>query len=159
MRRAARMLGPGRMRVLGGMGGLLACGAAGVAVAVSPKPAGAPLTPPVDASKPLDAQGQGHPSATPTPSPSAGACAATTSLDPAVQAALRDLRAATTRAERTAVMQRLTADQRQQVTALARAQGRPGASGCGAGAPEQLIQPSIVNGQATAPPVTNSYVS
>lgn len=143
------MLGPGRMRLLGGLGGVLACGAAGVAVAVSPKPAGAPLTPPVDASKPVDAQ-----AAAATPSP--GLCAvAPAPVDAAVVAGLRDLRAATTRVERNAVLQRLTADQRQQVTALMRS----GSSGCAAGTPEPMIQPDVVTGVASAAPVTTSYVS
>ena len=49
------MFGPGRMRVLGGVGGLVVCGVAGVTVAASPKPAGAPLNPPVDPPRTADA--------------------------------------------------------------------------------------------------------
>ncbi len=109
------------MRVLGGIGGLLAC-----------------------------ANGTGM--------------AATAPVDPAVIAALHDLRAATTRAERTAVLQRLTPDQRQQLVALQRNGARtstPAAAtaSCPGPSQEPMIQPEVVGGLPTAPPLTNSYVS
>ena len=152
------------MRVLGGIGGLLACGAAGVAVAASPKPAGAPLTPPVDPAAPVGA----HANATPSPTACAVAngtgMAATAPVDPAVTAALHDLRAAITRAERTAVLQRLTPDQRQQLVALQRNGTRtstpaPATVSCPGPSQEPMIQPEVVGGLPTAPPLTNSYVS
>lgn len=144
----ARRLGPSHMRVAGAVGGVVACVGAGVAVASSPKPAGAPLNPPVDTSLAVDRS-------TPSPSPTAApACA----VDPKLQAALLQLRAAMTRAERQAILRGLTADQRQQLTALA-----SGANSCGPGSgaaePMPTIEPSVVDGAPTAPPITTSYVS
>src|SRR5579864_2649600 len=113
------------MRVLGGLGGLVACGVAGVAVAASPKPAGAPLQPPVDPSAPLSratpsleaASGGLVIPATPVCSASRGS-QMQTALDPSLKAVLTQLRAATTRAQRLAILQGLTPDQRMQVAAL-----------------------------------------
>jgi hypothetical protein len=90
---------------------------------------------------------------------------ATLPVDPAVLTALQDLRAATTKAERTAVLQRLTPDQRQQLVAIQRSGSRapaaaaPAAASCPAPSQEPMIQPEVVGGLATAPPITNSYVS
>lgn len=153
------------MRVLGGIGGLLACGAAGVAVAASPKPAGAPLTPPVDPAAPVGAHATATPSSTGCAVANGTGMAATAPVDPAVTAALHDLRAATTRAERTAVLQRLTPDQRQQLAALQRNGNRaaatpaPATVSCPGPSQEPMIQPEVVGGLPTAPPLTNSYVS
>lgn len=150
------------MRVLGAVGGVVACAGAGVAVAASPKPTGAPLNPPVEVA-----------AAAATPAPSAGACgvnrpemAGTPQLDPSLLAVVQQLRAATTRAQRQAILRGLTADQRQQITALQR--GRAGAAGGGAqqGAcdsgpaqPLPTIQPDVVAAGPGAVPITNSYVS
>jgi hypothetical protein len=151
MRQVARRLGASHMRVLGGLGGLIACAGAGVAVAASPKPGAAPLTPPVNPAAALD---RPAPAASPAPCATNGTGVATTSGDPVVTAALRDLRAAQTSADRQLVLRRLSPDQRQQVTALMRARPQP-TPGCGA----PMIQPEVVSGGPTAPPITNSYVS
>jgi hypothetical protein len=147
----ARRLGPSHMRVLGALGGVVACAGAGVAVAANPKPGDAPLNPPVAASAVAPN------SATPAPACDAGE-------DPAIAAAVGEIRAASGAAERRAVLRGLTADQRQQVTALLRGSGgaTPASGPCGAAAPAQpmpTIQPDVVAAGPTAAPVTNSYVS
>jgi hypothetical protein len=158
MQKIARRLGASHLRVAGAVGGMVACVGAGVAVAASPKPSGAPLTPPVDTSVAVDR-------ATPSPCATDPAGMATTPTDPALQAALQQLRAATTRAERQAVLRGLTADQRQQVTALLRrpaagaAAATPPPADCGVAQAEPIIQPDVVDAAPSAPPITNSYVS
>jgi len=149
MRRMARRLGPSHMKVLGALSGVAACAGAGAAVAASPKPAGAPLNPPVE---------QARAAATPAPSCSAPG------VDPAIAAAVQQLRAASTPAERRAVLRGLTADQRQQVTALVRgrAAAQPAAGSCGGAEPAQpmpTIEPDVVAAGPSAAPITNSYVS
>ena len=142
METIARRLGASHLRVAGAVGGVVACVGAGVAVAASPRPSGAPLTPPVNTSVAVD---RSTPSPPPCPTNPAGM--ATTPTDPALQAALQQLRAATTRAERQAVLRGLTADQRQQVTALMRrapATAGPAAA-CGGAQPEPMIQPDVVS--------------
>jgi hypothetical protein len=154
-------LGASHMRVLGGLGGVVACVGAGVAVAASPKPNGAPLTPPVDPAASLQ---RSTPSATASPTPCASSPAsAGASVDPAVSAALRSIAAAPTKAERQAILRSLTADQRQQVTALLRSRTQPTAgatpaaqAACGQ-AP--MIQPEVIAAAPSTTPVTNSYVS
>jgi hypothetical protein len=150
-------LGAPHMRALGGVGGLVACVGAGVAVAASPKPNGAPLTPPVD---PAAALQRSTPSASASPTPCAtapGTAGAT--VDPAVTTALQHIAAATTKAEKQAILRSLTADQRQQLTALQRSRTQttaPSASACGQ---PPMIQPEVVAATPDAPPLTNSYVS
>lgn len=166
MRRVVR-LGATHMRALGAVGGVVACVGAGVAVAASPKPSGAPLTPPVDPSASLNR-------ATPTPSPTATPCAVSASgarLDPALASALQQIAAAKTRADRQAVLSTLTADQRQQLMALMRARAQavnanggrantapmpPSGNAC---TQAPLIKPQVIAAAPSAPPVTNSYVS
>ena len=146
----ARRLGPSHMRVAGAVGGVVACVGAGVAVASSPKPAGAPLNPPVDTSLAVDRS---------TPSPSATAAPAC-GVDPQVEAALQQLRAAKTRAERQLILRGLAADQRQQVTALAAGADPCGSAGSAAAEPMPTIEPSVVDGGGpAAPPITSTYVS
>jgi hypothetical protein len=170
------------VRVLGGLGGLVACGVAGVAVAASPKPADAPLQPPVDPAAPLSR-------ATPSPqaatgglvipaTPVCGASRATQMqepIDPSLRAVVTQLRAATTRAQRLAILQDLTPDQRMQITALqprSRATGaaagarcRPGTADAGPTPPSSggdavpMIEPDVVAGGPTSAPATTSYVS
>jgi len=179
VQRVARALGPGRMRVLGGLGGLVACGVAGVAVAASPKPAGAPLQPPVDPAGPLS---RATPSARAATGglviPATPVCSASrgsqmqTPIDPSLRAVLAQLRAATTRAQRLAILQGLTPDQRMQITALqqrsraaAGARCRPGAADAAPTSPSSggdaapMIAPDVVAGGPTAAPDTSSYVS
>ena len=176
-RRATGGLGPGRIRVVGGLGGLLACGAAGVAVAASPKPADAPLKPPVDSATPL--QGGAHHGAAGAGGlviPATPVCAgARVALDPSLLPVVAQLRAASTRAQRLAILQALTADQRQQVVAYTRSRARSagessggaaqcrgavgGGSASGAASPAPVIQPDVVDGSPGEAPITNSYVS
>jgi hypothetical protein len=176
MRRTARVLGPGRIRVLGGLGGLLACGAAGVAVAAGPRPAGAPLKPPVDPAAPLggvahaDAAGTGGLVIPATPV-CGGAAAAGTALDPSLRSVIARLRAAPTRAQRLAILQALSPDQRQQVSAYLRSRARgagqaagpahctPGAGAGSSASAVPVIQPDVVDGSPSQAPVSNSYVS
>ena len=176
MQRVARGLGPGRMRVLGGLGGLVACGVAGVAVAAAPKPAGAPLQPPVDPHAPLS--GGAHVAA-PTGNSSGGlvipatpvctgAATGPSSVDTSLQPVLMQLRAAKTRAERMAILQGLTPDQRQQVTALLRSRSNsarctmaptPSPGDAAGTTPQPMIQPDVVADGPSPAPVSNSYVS
>jgi hypothetical protein len=182
IQRAARALGPGRMRVLGGLGGLVACGVAGVAVAASPKPADAPLQPPVDPTVPLSratpsaqaASGGLVIPATPVCSGPRGS-QMQTPIDPSLRAVVTRLRAATTRAQRLAILQGLTPDQRVQITALqqrsrvagaaAGARCRPGTAEAAPTSPSSggdaapMIEPDVVAGGPTPAPATTSYVS
>jgi hypothetical protein len=141
------------MRVAGAVGGVVACAGAGVAVASSPKPAGAPLNPPV-----------ARATASPSPSASAAASSAACAVNQTdLAATVAQLRAATTPAERRAILQGLSADQRQQVTAMLRGGVALVAPGCGGGAvavaPAPTIQPQVVSATPGATPITNSYVS
>jgi hypothetical protein len=154
------------MRVLGGAGGLLACGVAGVAVAVSPRPADAPLKPPADPSASLS-EGAPSPSAPggealviPATRPCSGSGVA---MDPSLRQVVEQLRSAPTRAARQAILQQLPADQRQQVVALLRNRTRTGGQ-CGGSAHSATgsvppVQPDVIDGGSSPPPVTNSYVS
>lgn len=169
MRRVTDSLGPGRMRVLGGVGALVACGVAGVTVAASPKPAAAPLKPPVDPAASLNGHDvQAAANATPgLVIPATPVCAASGSKAPATNSAalqpiLTQLRAATTRAQRLAILQGLTPDQRQQVTAMLgtrTARCTPSAVTPDTITQQPMIEPDIVNGGATPAPVTTTYVS
>ncbi|HXA30130.1 MAG TPA: hypothetical protein VN193_15430 [Candidatus Angelobacter sp.] len=160
MRRMARRLGASHMRIAGAVGGVVACVGAGAAVAASPKPGGAPLTPPVDTAVAVD-RSTPTPRASPTPCPVNVPGAAQTPVDPSLVPVLQQLRAATTAAARQAILRGLTADQRQQVTALMRrAPAAPApAAACGGAQPEPMIQPDVVSAAPSTAPITNSYVS
>jgi hypothetical protein len=147
MRRMARRLGASHMRAMGAIGGVVACAGAGVAVAASPKPPGAPLTPPVDTAVAAD---RSTPAATPC----------TTVVDQ-LASTVQQLRAATTRAQRQEILRGLTPDQRQQATAMLRDRsgGATPSAGCGAAQPEPMIQPDVVDAAPGGPAITNSYVS
>ncbi|HZS15249.1 MAG TPA: hypothetical protein VFC09_11680 [Candidatus Dormibacteraeota bacterium] len=136
-----RRMGRAHLRTIGAISGVAACAGAGVAVAASPKPSGAPLNPPV-------VQARATAAATPAPP-----CDATG--DPMVAQALDAFRAASSPAERRVALRGLTADQRQQVTALL----RQCASGSQVAEPLPTVQPDVVDAAPTAMPITNSYVS
>jgi hypothetical protein len=151
-----------RVKLVGGVGALVACGVAGVTVAASPKPPDAPLKPPVDPGTPLAAT-NAQAAARTTPGlviPATPVCA----VSPSLQPILAQLRAATTRAQRLAILQQLTPDQRQQVTAMLRMR----AARCRSDAaptpdantqPQPMIEPDVVSGDATPAPITTTYVS
>ncbi|TMC48696.1 MAG: hypothetical protein E6J14_11500 [Chloroflexi bacterium] len=179
--------GPGALKAVAGIGTVLVCGGAGAAVATDAKPSTAPLHPPANPSAAVDhaavaasASGLLIP---PTPvcqrssGGGAGATAGTGLVpavsDPAARAALQQLRAATTAAQRQAILQPLSPDQRMQLTALLRTAQRAGGGAApsgpcrgaaagepgGATDPSMSVTPNVVSAPATAAPVTSTYVS
>jgi hypothetical protein len=179
-------VGPGALKAVAGISTVLVCGGAGAAVAVDAKPSSAPLHPPANPSAAVDharadsASGLVIP---PTPvcrrstgggvSAKAGAAPPSPVSDPALLAALQQLRAASTAAQRQAILQPLSPDQRMQLTALLRttqraaggtapsgscrgsASGQPGATTD----PSMRVTPNVVDAPATAAPATSTYVS
>jgi hypothetical protein len=178
-------VGPGALKAVAGISTVLVCGAAGAAVAVDAKPSSAPLHPPANPSAAVDHAGAASTSGLvipPTPvcqrstggaSARAGAAPPSPVSDPALLAALQQLRTASTAAQRQAILQPLSTDQRMQLTALLRptqsaaggtapsgscrgsASGQPGATTD----PSMSVTPNVVDAPATAAPVTSTYVS
>ena len=181
-------VGPGVLKLAGGLGTVAVIGASAAAVAADTKPVGAPLRPPVKQASATVAPQSGSPGSgatlsipiTPvcqkptsgtgarsTPTPSAIAV-----LDPAVAAALQQLQTAKTAQQRQAVMASLTPDQRMQLTAYLAAhrtqtqQGNapaPKNSSCrgatGTGQTDTgTVAPTVVDG-GPATPVVVSAVS
>jgi hypothetical protein len=156
-------VGPGVLKLAGGLGTAAVIGASAVAVAADTRPGGAPLKPPV-------ASG-GAQASTAAPTPSAGGdpalvipitpvcqkggsgatTAAPAALDPAVAAAVTQLRAATTQPDRQRILATLTADQRMQVTALIAAQ-RPQQGGAGRGGACRGFAGTATGGTGTIAP-------
>ena len=175
-------VGPGALRIAGGVGALLVCGGAGVAVAADQRPAGAPLDPPVSqgASAPAGTAANGGLVVPPTPvcagtgagagRPAAGAATATT-VDPQLRALLMQIAQTPAGPARRQLLAGLSADQRQQVTALlrqrqaaARPKGTGAAGACRGGGPSATIgaptlTPSVSDAGPSGDPLTFSYVS
>jgi hypothetical protein len=84
---------------------------------------------------------------------------------------VEQLRNAPTRAARQAILQQLSADERQQVVALLRSRARAGGGPCSSDSPTSpatapadterapLVEPDLVEGGSSPAPITNSYVS
>ncbi|HEY6379882.1 MAG TPA: hypothetical protein VI316_11955 [Candidatus Dormibacteraeota bacterium] len=176
-------VGPGALKLAAGLGTAAVIGVSAAVVAADAKPAGAPLKPPVNgvsaaAAQPNElasagtlsipvtpvcqrsASGSGVAAAAATARPTTAAAAA---LDPAVAAALQQLKTATTAQQRQAVMAALTPDQRMQVTAYVaahRASRNPnpsapkgscrGVSSTGATG-SSTVAPSVVDAGPAAP--------
>jgi hypothetical protein len=160
-------LQPGRLKVAGGVGALLACGGAGVTVAADQHPASAPLRPAViGASAPQATAAAGTGLVIP-PSPVCSAGAAALTTDPQLAAIVQQLRQAPTPAARRHLLVSLPADQRQQVTALLRRQaaapvkkGGPSClGGSGGDAGGGTISPSVSAAGPSSSPLTFTYVS
>lgn len=159
------------LRLAGGVGALLVCGGAGAAVAADQRPAGAPLRPPVHPA-PAAFGAAPSPGATPLVIPPGSSCARgaggapASAADPALLPVLRELQRAATPAARRQLLAGLPADERQQITALARrrAAGRVGtactSAGTGAdGVGPAPIAPSVSDAGGDVQPLTFSYVS
>ena len=152
-------LGPGSLKVVAGVSTLAVCGVSGVLVVSDPKPASAPLRPPVSAS--------GSNTASLVIPPSCAAPAAkggSVTLTAAEMAVVRKLQAATTPAQRRAILAGLPAAQRQQITAWIAAHGGTKAAGCssaasGAGSGAAPVAPSVVDAAPGAQTASTSYVS
>jgi uncharacterized membrane protein YgcG len=182
-------LQPATLKLAGGLGALLVCGGAGAAVAADQRPDGAPLRPAVShGTAPVAEAASGGLLIPPTPvcsgpagaRPPVAAAAAPRATDPQLAAVLQQLAQAPTAAARRQLLAGLTADQRQQVTALMRqraaaaAAAKRGAAGARAGGgvsclggggsgggrgAGQAITPSVTDGGSSGPPITFTYVS
>lgn len=168
--------GPGALKIAGGVGALLVCGGAGVTVAADQRPAAAPLKPPV-------AQGPVASSATapggglvipPTPVCAAGGAVNGTAVttDPQLRSLLAQISQTPAGPARRQLLAGLSADQRQQVTALLRQRQAAAArqKGAGAGAScrgtgstatstAPTLTPSVGDAGPAVDPLTFSYVS
>ena len=176
-------VGPGALRIAGGVGALLVCGGAGVTVAADQRPAGAPLNPPVSqgATAPAGTAANGGLLIPPTPvcagtgtgagRPAGGAATATT-VDPQLRALLMQIAQTPAGPARRQLLAGISADQRQQVTALlrqrqaaaARPKGTGAAGSCRGGGPTATIgaptlTPSVSDAGPSSDPLTFSYVS
>lgn len=163
------------LKVIGTAGSLLVCGASAVAVITDTKPAAAPLRPPVDTSAAPPAAPADGALLIPPSTPCAGAGgsqparpAPPPSPDPEIAVVVAQIRAATSAAQRRAILMQLSATERMQVTAYLKlaAGGRANANRCipgGAGAtppsPSTAIDPSVITGGAPGAPVVVSAVS
>jgi hypothetical protein len=150
-------VGPGTLRLAGGLGALLVCGGAGLTVAADQRPAGAPLNPPVNqGSVPVATGGLVIP-----PTPVCGGTAAAT--DPQLRDLLTQITRTPAGPARRQLLAGLTADQRQQITALLRRrqQGAACRAGAGAGATSEApaLTPSVGDAGPADQPLTFSYVS
>lgn len=166
------MLAPRGLKLVGAAGSLLAVGASAVAVAADTKPAAAPLKPAVDAGRPATSsttpsaadalvipptgacQGSGGAGARPGASP---AGAAPAHLDPSLAGVADQLRQAKTTRDRSAILGRLSPDQRMQVTAFL--QPRRPAQRAGAGAPSCRGQASTDPSVAPPAPIDATVVA
>ncbi|HVC42347.1 MAG TPA: hypothetical protein VND54_10255 [Candidatus Saccharimonadales bacterium] len=155
-------VGTRALKAFSGVGAVVVCGVSGLLVAIDPKPAGAPLRPPVSGSSSIAA-------ALVIP-PSCGGVGAATSgsaatLDPSLIPAVRQFAQATTASERRAIIASLSASQRLEVEAYVRAlrrnaQGATGrCDGSGAATGGGSIAPSVVDAPPSTQPLINTYVS
>ena len=150
------------LKAFSAVGAVALCGVSGVLVASDPKPATAPLRPPV--SGPLSSA-----SALVIPPSCGGAGVATggstAALDPSLVPIVQQLGQAATAGERRAILGSLTASQRLEVEAYVRRLRRSasgasgGCAGSGGTAAGGSIAPSVVEGPAPAQPLINTYVS
>ena len=149
------------LKAFSAVGAVAVCSASGVLVASDPKPATAPLRPPVSGAS-------SSASALVIPPSCGGASVATggsmTALDPSLVPIVQQLQAAKA-GERRAILGSLTPSQRLEVEAYVRGLRRTasGASGVCAGSGGTVaggsIAPSVVEAPAPAQPLINTYVS
>jgi hypothetical protein len=151
------------LKVISGVSAVAVCGVSGVLVATDPKPAAAPLRPPVSGASPKDASLVIPPSCGATGVARGGAAA---TLDPSLLPIALQLRQATTATQRRAILASLTASQRLEIEAYVRALRRPATSSpgsCehpGAGSADSgSIAPSVIAAPASTQPLINTYVS
>ena len=138
------------LKVLSGVGAVALCSVSGLLVAADPKPATAPLQPPVNGSSSSAASLDIPPS-----------CGSGT-LDPSWLPIVQQLRQATTASARRTILSPLSPTQRLEIEAYLRATARSASSasticdGTGAG---DSIAPSVVEAPASTQPLINTYVS
>jgi hypothetical protein len=150
------------LKAFSGLGAVALCGVSGVLVATDPKPAAAPLRPPVSGSS-LSASALVIP-----PSCSGSGLAtggSTAALDPSLVPIVQQLGQATTAAQRRAILGSLTGSQRLEVEAHVRglrrtAPGAPGGcAGSSASSTGGSIASSVVEAPASTQPLISTYVS
>jgi hypothetical protein len=155
------------LKVLSGVGAVAVCSVCGVLVGTDPKPAGAPLRPPVS-----DASSTSAALVIPPSCGADGVAAGSTAtrLDPSLLPVIQQLRQATTAAERRTILVSLSASQRLEVEAYVRALRRTAPApngGCGnsvsaggaSARPDGSIAPSVVDAPPSTSPLINTYVS
>jgi hypothetical protein len=171
-------VGPGTLKLAGGLGALLVSGGAGVAVAADQRPTGAPLNPPVSqrsaASAPAGSTAStGGLVIPPTPvcagtgararragggAAAGGAVSGTTvTTDPQLNALLVQIAGTPAGPARRQLLAGLSADRRQQITALLRQrqQAAAGRKGAGAG-PTAACRGAVSGATGDAPALTPS---
>jgi len=151
------------LKAISSVSAVALCGVSGVLVATDPKPAAAPLRPPVN--------GASHGTASLVIPPTCGATGfagsgATATLDPSLLPIAQRLGQATTATERRAILASLTASQRLDIEAYVRALRRSAMSSTGrcedqgtGSADGGSIAPSVVAAPASTQPLINTYVS
>jgi hypothetical protein len=139
------------LKVASGIGAVAVCGVSGLLVATDPKPATAPLRPPVN-----DVSSNAAALVIPT------TCGTTGTLDPALQSVVQQLSQATTAAARRTALAPLTASQRLKVEAYLQSLHRSSAGAtptCDSTGTPGVIAPSVVEAPASTQPLINTYVS
>jgi hypothetical protein len=151
------------LKVISSASVVAVCGVSGVLVATDPKPAAAPLRPPVTGASPNTAPLVIPPSCGATGVAGGGAAA---TLDPSLLPIALQLRQATAATERRAILASLTASQRLEIEAYMSALRRPATSSPGscehpgsASADSGSIAPSVSAAPASTQPLINTYVS
>jgi hypothetical protein len=175
-------VGPGALKIAGGVGALLVCGGAGVTVAADQRPAAAPLKPPVGSGATASAATAANGGLVIPPTPVcaatgtgagrvAGGQTAAPAIDPQLRAVLAQLAKTPAGPARRQLLAGLTADQRQQITALVqqrqaatRQKGAGAGASCRSGASTATssvpsLTPSVGDAGPSDNPITFSYVS
>jgi hypothetical protein len=143
------------LKVMSGVGAVVVCAVSGVLVAIDPKPATAPLRPPV---------GEPSPASSLLVIPqSCGDGDAGATLDPSLLPVVEQLRAATSAAARRLILAPLSATQRLDVEAYVRSLARNASDTtghCGDTTGQGgTIAPSVVDAPPSTQPLINTYVS
>jgi len=144
-------LSPRALKVISGAGAVAICGISAALVAIDPKPQSAPLRPTLS----------GDVSTAPPSLIIPPSCGTSPTIDASLLPVVQQLRQAATAAQRRAILEQLTSQQRLTVDAYISASRREAVSCDGnIGSPTGgSIAPSVVNGLPTAQPLINTYVS
>jgi len=140
------------LKVMSGVGAVVICGLSGVLVAIDPKPAAAPLRPPLG----------GASSRSAVVIPASCGAGTTAILDPSLLPVVDQFRSATSAAERRIILAPLSASQRLEVEAYVRSLRQSTAlTGDCAGSTSSggTIAPSVVDAPPATQPLINTYVS
>ncbi|MGD0195011.1 MAG: hypothetical protein ABSC35_09150 [Candidatus Dormibacteria bacterium] len=139
------------LKVMSGVGAVVVCAVSGVLVAIDPKPATAPLRPPIGEPSPAS-------SLLVIPQSCGGA-----TLDPALLPVVEQLRAARSAAARRLILAPLSASQRLDVEAYVRSLARNASDTTGhcdeTAGQGGTISPSVVDAPPSTQPLINTYVS